>query len=74
MSAASPEVRLVCEGASRRSLCHGLGRMVNNLIGPHEIHTLNVRDTPILHADARYQCANVMWPDLVSEHCGATQL
>src|SRR5215211_6049131 len=31
-------------------------------IGPHEIHTLNVRDTPILHADAHYQCANVMWP------------
>jgi len=31
MSAASPEVRVVCEGASRWSLCHGLGRMVNNL-------------------------------------------
>src|SRR4029434_10708235 len=31
MSAASPEVSLVCEGASRRSLCHGLGRRVNNL-------------------------------------------
>src|SRR5262245_46067704 len=25
------KVRLVCEGASRRSLCHGLGRRVNNL-------------------------------------------
>src|SRR4030095_3456884 len=34
MSAASPEVSLVCEGASRRSLCHGLGRRVNNLTMP----------------------------------------
>src|SRR4029453_15541429 len=31
MSGASPEVSLVCEGTLRRSLCHGLGRMVNNL-------------------------------------------
>jgi hypothetical protein len=34
MSAASPEVSLVCEGALRRSLCHGLGRVVNNLTMP----------------------------------------
>ena len=34
MSAAFSKVRLVCEGASPRSLCHGLGRRVNNLIPP----------------------------------------
>jgi hypothetical protein len=34
MSAASFEVGLVCEGASQRSLCHGLGRVVNNLTKP----------------------------------------
>src|SRR5262249_4460485 len=34
MSAASPAVGWVGEGASRRSLCHGLGRMVNNLTMP----------------------------------------
>jgi hypothetical protein len=34
MSAASPEVSLGGEGAARRSLCHGLGRMVNNLTMP----------------------------------------
>src|SRR5215831_6179219 len=34
MSAASSEVGVVCEGASLRALCHGLGRMVNNLTMP----------------------------------------
>ena len=43
MSAVSPEVGLVGEGASRRSLCHGLGRMVNNLTKPLMI----IRDRPV---------------------------
>jgi len=30
------------------------------------IHTLDVTETPILRADAYYQCANVVWLDLVS--------
>src|SRR5215471_1686397 len=34
ISAASPEVGLACEGASWQSLCHGLGRMVNDLTIP----------------------------------------
>jgi hypothetical protein len=35
MSAASPEVSWVCEGVWLRVLCHGLGRMVNNLTMPY---------------------------------------
>src|SRR5262244_2767716 len=34
MSATFSKVRLVREEASSRSLCHGLGRMVNNLTKP----------------------------------------
>src|SRR5262245_12639215 len=37
MSAAFSKVRLVCEGASPWSLCHGLGRRVNNLTKPQQL-------------------------------------
>jgi hypothetical protein len=33
-------------------------------ISPHEIHTLDVPDAPILHAYVCCQCANGVWPDL----------
>src|SRR4029434_3183671 len=33
-------------------------------MGPHEIHTLDITETPILCAYAYYQCANVVWLDL----------
>ena len=33
-------------------------------ITPHEIHTLDVSDTLLLHADVCCQCTNVVWLDL----------
>jgi transposase len=38
MLAAFSEVGWVCEEASRQSLCHGLGRRVNNLTKPFVLH------------------------------------
>ena len=35
----------------------------------HVGHTLDVSDTPLLHADVCCQCVNVVWPDLVLQVC-----
>ena len=69
MSAVSPKVGLVGEGASRWSLCHGLGRMVNNL---------TYMDPPALsrgsreekHVSGQMQSYIRIWtpPDLQAEH------
>src|SRR4029450_7919035 len=40
-------VSLVCEGASRRSLCHGLGRRVNNLTMPASCRAVPLQPQPL---------------------------
>src|SRR5215471_13087225 len=66
MAAASPAVGLVCEGASQRLLCHGLGRMVNNLTKPSRGFSLSV-STPLLFASrsqiirAHYHLIQAEW-------------
>src|SRR5262245_66196897 len=59
MSAASSEVGLVCEGASPRSLCHGLGRRVNNLTMPREKCLAKQKTHYLTHKEEhrRRQCA-----------------
>jgi len=40
-------------------------------MSPHEIHTLDVPDAPILHAYVCCQCPKVVWPDLVDVRLAA---
>ena len=56
MSAASPEVGVVCERASRQSLCHGLGRMVNNLTMPAQV------------LEAQFPETTQTQPELLAQH------
>ena len=63
MSAAFSKVSLVCEGASPRSLCHGLGRRVNNLTKPSKVVVYpNPADNAIGHCQVNEKSLSNAFP------------
>src|SRR5215510_309673 len=72
MSAAFSKVSLVCEGASPRSLCHGLGRRVNNLTKPFLCAWIPlVGSSPVWLVGALYLAAqHALWKALLMVGCG----